>query len=107
VTTPGPEGLAPDAPITRPAFAPSMGSPLVVGPPLAVALLFVALGILVFSQCNGDVSLVWFGLAALLGALVGALFGAVRLAGGVAIFGLLCILVGLLAMPFGCSFFGI
>ena len=96
-----------DAPFIPRPFYPAMGSPLVVGPPLILAFVFVALGVLAFGGCNGDVSLVWFGLAALLGALVGGLFAAVRVAGGLAIFGLLCIAVGLLAMPTGCSFFGL
>jgi hypothetical protein len=83
---------------------PEMGSPILVIPPALVAIAFVAFGVATLDLCDGNVALVWFGLAAFAVAGSAALFTSFRFAGVAFVVGLLCVATGLLSHPAGCTF---
>ncbi len=81
-----------------------MGSPILIIPPTIVAVVLVALGVATIGLCNGNVALVWFGLAALAIAGTAAMLAAFKIAGVGLVVGALCLAAGLLSMTAGCSF---
>jgi len=83
---------------------PQMGSPILIIPPTILAVAFIAFGAATLGICDGDVALVWFGFAALVIAGTAAMLAAFKIAGVVLVIGGLCLLVGLLSMPVGCTF---